>query len=59
MRYQKNFVQNRVRVLGSILNKISLSHQKHIIGQHIIGQHIIHKKDGAQKVHKNKYMVYL
>lgn len=53
MRYQKNFVQNRVRVLGSILNKISLSHKKHIIGQHII-----HKKDGAQKVHKGKYMLY-
>jgi hypothetical protein len=49
MKYQKHFVQNKVRVLGEILSRISLSNQKHILGQHII-----HKKDGAQRVLKGK-----
>jgi hypothetical protein len=52
MRYQKHFVQNKVRVLGEILSKTSLSNQKHILGQHII-----HKKDGVQRVLKGKRMV--
>jgi len=53
MRYQKHFVQNKVRVLGEILNRISLSNQKHILGQHII-----HKKDGTKRVWRGKPSQY-
>jgi hypothetical protein len=53
MRYQKSFIQNKVRVLGEAHSRIVLSNQKHIIGQHII-----HKKDGAHKVLKGKPSQY-
>lgn len=47
MRYQKNFVQNKVRVLGEALSRIGFSNQKHIIN----------KKDGSYRVLKGKHTV--
>lgn len=54
MRYQKEFVQNRVRVLGDTLSKISLSVYKQSLGRH----GVTNKKDGAQRVLKGKRIVY-
>jgi hypothetical protein len=53
MRYQKHFVQSKMRVLGEAHSRSILSNQKHILGQHII-----HKKDGAQRVWKGKPSQY-
>lgn len=53
MRYQKHFVQSKMRVLGEAHCRSVLSNQKHILGQHII-----HKKDGAQRVWKGKPSQY-
>lgn len=53
MRYQKYFVQNKARVLGEILNKISLNNQKHILSKHPIT-----KKDDLQRLFKGKEILY-
>jgi hypothetical protein len=45
MRYQKHFVQSKMRVLGEAHSRSILSNQKHIIH---------HKKDGAMKFWKGK-----
>ncbi|MEY3471178.1 MAG: hypothetical protein RLZZ223_528 [Candidatus Parcubacteria bacterium] len=49
MRYQKHFVQNKVRVLSG-------AHSRTVLGsrRQVVGHHIIHKKDGSQRVWKGK-----
>ncbi len=53
MRYQKHFVQNKVRVLGG-------THSRAILGaqRQVLGHHITHKKDGAQRVWRGKPSQY-
>jgi hypothetical protein len=50
MRYQKHFVQSKMRVLGEAHSRSILSNQKYIIGRHIIHN----KKDEAMKFWKGK-----
>lgn len=49
MRYQKHFVQNKVRVLEE-------AHSRTILGpqRQALGHYTTHKKDGAQRVWKGK-----
>ena len=49
MRYQKDFVQNKVRVLGDAHSRAILNGQRGVVGRHII-----HKKDGVERVLKGK-----
>jgi|GEM_PF-737592 len=53
MRYQKHFVQSKMRVLGE-------AHSRTILGpqRQVLGHHIIHKKDGAQRIWKGKPSQY-
>lgn len=49
MRYQKQFVQNKFRVLGSTQSRFGLSNQKLMLGSYEV-----QKKDGAERVFKGK-----
>lgn len=49
MRYQKQFVQNKFRVLGSTQSRLGLSTQRAMLNMFEMN-----KKDGAQRVWKGK-----